>query len=280
MAIPLLGYPLSTQNGRVSNLAGDNSTVQSQLYPSSAAGDDTNRSDMDAVIEQAYRQVFFHAMRSDREPFLESQLRSGNITVRDFIRGLLLSERFQQGYYQCSSNYRMVDQVVGRVLGRPTHGDAERRAWSIVIGEKGFTAFVDAVLDSPEYMESFGYDLVPQQRSRVLPGRSLGRPRSTSNSRATGPTGAMPCRIELPATRPLRCSSWRCRRPGSMANLLPSPSSSGWAWRLSADSSWAVWSLPSPSRCFAADFLDGAFQPPESGHLAAAGTDPGLRVTG
>ena len=131
MAIPLLGYPLSTQNGRVSNLAGDNSTVQSQLYPSSAAGDDTNRSDMDAVIEQAYRQVFFHAMRSDREPFLESQLRSGNITVRDFIRGLLLSERFQQGYYQCSSNYRMVDQVVGRVLGRPTHGDAERRAWSL-----------------------------------------------------------------------------------------------------------------------------------------------------
>ena len=53
MAIPLLGYPLNTQNGRVSNLAGDNSTVQSQLYPSSAAGDDTNRSDMDAVIEQA-----------------------------------------------------------------------------------------------------------------------------------------------------------------------------------------------------------------------------------
>ena len=30
------------------------------------------------------------------------------------------------------------------------------------------------MLDSPEYMESFGYDLVPQQRSRVLPGRPLG----------------------------------------------------------------------------------------------------------
>ena len=174
MAIPLLGYPLSTQNSRVSNLAGDSSTVRSQLYPSSAAGDDTNRSEIDELIEQAYRQVFFHAMRSDREPFLESQLRSGNITVRDFIRGLLLSERFQQGYYQCSSNYRMVDQVVGRVLGRPTHGDAERRAWSIVIGQKGFTAFVDTLLDSPEYMTSFGYDLVPQQRSRVLPGRTLG----------------------------------------------------------------------------------------------------------
>ena len=103
----------------------------------------------------------------------------------------------------------MVDQVVGRVLGRPTYGDAERLTWSIVIGEKGFTAFVDEVLDSPEYMESFGYDLVPQQRSRVLPGRSVGETPITSNSRATGPTGEMPCRTELPATRPLRCSSWR-----------------------------------------------------------------------
>ena len=174
MALPLLGYPLSTQNGRVSNLAGDYSTVRSQRYGTSGAEGESARAEMDNLIEQAYRQVFFHAMRCDRELFLESQLRSGNITVRDFIRGLLLSERFQQGYYQCNSNYRMVDQVVGRVLGRPVHGDAERRAWSIVIGEKGFTAFVDAVLDTEEYMESFGYDLVPQQRSRVLPGRSVG----------------------------------------------------------------------------------------------------------
>ena len=174
MAIPLLGYSLTTQNGRVSNLAGDSSTVQLQNYGSSAAGDDSARSTMDNVIEQAYRQVFFHAMSCDRDPFLESQLRSGNITVRDFIRGLLLSERFQQGYYQVSTNYRMVDQVVGRLLGRPVHGDAERRAWSIVIAENGFTSFIDAILDSSEYMNCFGYDQVPEQRSRVLPGRAIG----------------------------------------------------------------------------------------------------------
>lgn len=174
MAVPLQAYPLTTQNARVSNLAGDTSTVRKELTGSSQGGADAYRSNIDGLIEQAYQQIFFHAMQSDRDPFLESQLRSGNITLRDFIRGLLLSERFQQGYYQCSSNYRMVDQVVGRVLGRPVHGDAERLAWSIVIGEKGFTAFVDTLLDSDEYMSSFGYDLVPQQRSRVLPGRSLG----------------------------------------------------------------------------------------------------------
>lgn len=174
MALPLLSYQLTTQNARVSNLAGDSSTVRGQLQGSGGAGGEGSRTSVDALIQTAYRQIFFHALSCDREPFLESQLRAGNITTRDFIRGLLLSERFQQGYYQCNSNYRMVDQVVGRVLGRPVHGDAERRAWSIVIGAQGFTAFVDQLLDSEEYMGSFGYDLVPCQRSRILPGQSTG----------------------------------------------------------------------------------------------------------
>lgn len=174
MALPLLNYQLTTQNSRVSNLAGDSSTVRGQFQGSSNAGGDGIRSSVDELIATAYRQIYFHAMRCDKEPFLESQLRAGNITTRDFIRGLLLSERFQQGYYQCNSNYRMVDQVVGRVLGRPVHGDAERRAWSIVIGAQGFTAFVDQLLNSEEYMQSFGYDLVPSQRSRVLPGQAVG----------------------------------------------------------------------------------------------------------
>jgi phycobilisome rod-core linker protein len=174
MPLPLLSYPLETQNSRVSNLAGDSSTVRGGLQGSAGAGSDGVRGSVDALIETAYRQIFFHAMRCDREPFLESQLRAGNITIRDFIRGLLLSERFQQGYYQCNSNYRMVDQVVGRVLGRPVHGDRERQAWSIVIGTKGFAGFVDQLLNSEEYMQAFGYDLVPSQRSRVLPGQAQG----------------------------------------------------------------------------------------------------------
>ena len=174
MALPLLSYQLTTQNARVSNLAGDSSTVRGQLQGSGGAGGEGSRTSVDALIQTAYRQIFFHALSCDREPFLESQLRAGNITTRDFIRGLLLSERFQQGYYQCSSNYRMVHQVVGSVLGRPVHGDAERRTWSIVIGAQGFTAFIDQLLDSEEYMEAFGYDLVPTQRSRVLPGQATG----------------------------------------------------------------------------------------------------------
>jgi phycobilisome rod-core linker protein len=68
----------------------------------------------------------------------------------------------------------MVDQVIGRVLGRQVYSNAERLRWSIVIAEQGFPAFVDQLLDSDEYLSNFGLDWVPSQRSRLLPGRAIG----------------------------------------------------------------------------------------------------------
>ena len=113
-------------------------------------------------------------MSCDRDRFLESQLRSGSITVRDFIRGLLLSDRFYRGYVECNGNDRVVEQVIGRVLGRPVYGQDEVKSWSIVIAEQGFAAFVDDILESPEYFERFGIDGIPDQVNRILPGRSQG----------------------------------------------------------------------------------------------------------
>ena len=126
------------------------------------------------VIERCYCQVYFHAMSSDRDPFLESQFRNGSITVRDFIRGLLLSERFRNGYVSCNNNYRIVEQVVGRVLGRNSLDQSEKLMYSVLIAEKGFEHFVDLVLNSDEYMQRFGYDRVPMQIARKLPGREVG----------------------------------------------------------------------------------------------------------
>lgn len=174
MPIPVLDYPLKTQNSRVSNLAGNHHENEPPFIGSASSGSDYVDQEIDALIERSYQQIFFHAMSCDRDPFLESQLRNGSITVKDFIRGLLLSKRFVEGYFQCSSNYRMVDQVCGRALGRPVHGNEERRSWAIVIGERGYEAFVDEILNSNEYISIFGYDRVPQQRSRVLPGQALG----------------------------------------------------------------------------------------------------------
>lgn len=163
MALPLLEAPYSTQNSRV--------PMRAALHGSGASFDQEERK---ALIEKSYRQIFFHALKVDRDPCLESQYLNGSITAKDFIRGLLLSDRFLSDYYQCNSNYRMIDQVIGRVLGRQVYSNEERLRWSIVIAEQGFPAFVDQLLNTDEYLSNFGLDLVPCQRSRLLPGRATG----------------------------------------------------------------------------------------------------------
>ncbi|MFM2204912.1 MAG: hypothetical protein RLZZ560_307 [Cyanobacteriota bacterium] len=160
MALPLLATKPITQNARVNNFA--------------VGGDEAPRTqvNVEEQIESAYRQIFFHAFKVDREPMLEMQLRNGDISTRDFIRGLLLSRKFREGFYRCNSNYRVVEQIVGRVLGREVHGDQERIAWSIVIANQGLEGLVDVLLNSSEYMDNFGLDTVPYQRSRVLAGHA------------------------------------------------------------------------------------------------------------
>ena len=113
MVFPLLSAAPASINARVNNFM--------------TTGEETPRRGnqdlraLDILIEQAYRQIFFHAFKADRDPRLESQLRSGQITVREFVRGLLLSSKFRNDFYHCNSNYRIVEHLIGRVLGRPTY---------------------------------------------------------------------------------------------------------------------------------------------------------------
>ena len=96
------------------------------------------------------------------------------MTVRDFIRGLLLSNTYRTSFYDKNSNYRFVEHTVQKVLGREVYNEREKIAWSIVVATKGIQGFVDTLLNSDEYLNSFGYDTVPYQRRRNLPGRELG----------------------------------------------------------------------------------------------------------
>ncbi|NEQ70515.1 MAG: phycobilisome rod-core linker polypeptide CpcG [Symploca sp. SIO2D2] len=170
MAIPLLSYAPLVQNSRI-----DGYEVPGEEQPTIYSTENLlSGTDLDNLIEAAYRQIFFHAFTSDRDPFLESQLRYGQITVRDFIRGLLLSPTFTDGFYAKNSNYRFVEQCVQRVLGRDVYGEREKLAWAVVVGTKGIQGFIDELLDSEEYLDNFGYDTVPYQRRRVLPGRAQG----------------------------------------------------------------------------------------------------------
>jgi phycobilisome rod-core linker protein len=166
MVLPLLNAAPASINARVNNFM-----MACKETPRRGSQD---RRAVDILIDQAYRQIFFHAFKADRDPRLESQLHSGQITVREFVRGLLLSSKFRNDFYRCNSNYRIVEHLIGRALGRPTHGIKEQIAWSIVIAERGLPELVDALLNSEEYLLNFGEDQVPYQRSRLLAGRAIG----------------------------------------------------------------------------------------------------------
>ncbi len=172
MTIPLLSYPLSSQNQRVAGFEVPGEE-QPKIY---TAGTILSDSEKNEVIWSAYRQIFNEQqlLKSNRQIGLESQLKANQITVREFIRGLILSPNFRERNYEPNNNYRFVQMCVQRVLGREVYDEKEKLAWSIVLATKGLEGFIDALLGSEEYLDNFGDDIVPYQRRRFIAQREQG----------------------------------------------------------------------------------------------------------
>jgi phycobilisome rod-core linker protein len=172
VALPLLEYTPSSQNQRVEGYEIPN---EERPYVYSTENR-TAGTEIDEVIWAAYRQIFseHQILKSNRQTALESQLRFGQLTVRDFIKGLVTSEAFRRLNYEPNSNYRFVELCVQRILGRDIYNEREKIAWSIVLATKGLNGFVEDLINSEEYLNNFGYDQVPYQRRRVLLQRNSG----------------------------------------------------------------------------------------------------------
>jgi phycobilisome rod-core linker protein len=167
MSLPLLTYPPSSQNQRVEGfeIGGDQ---QPRLYSTSNL---LSSGEMDDLIVAAYRQIFNEQQmtQSSRQLALESQLRHGQITTRDFIVGLASSDSFRWHNYDTNNNYRFVQMCVQRILGREVYNDREKYAWSIVLATKGLKTFITELVNTDEYRAHFGDTTVPYQRRRELP---------------------------------------------------------------------------------------------------------------
>ncbi|WP_416670163.1 phycobilisome rod-core linker polypeptide [Egbenema bharatensis] len=167
MTLPLLEYKPTTQNQRVPGFGlADLNEDAPYLYRTEDA---TSSSEMDDLIQAAYRQVFNEQeqLQFNRQVALETQLKNRSISVRDFIRGLAKSERFYCLVVEPNNNYRLVELALKRLLGRMPYNRDEEIAWSIQIATLGWERFVDALLDSEEYDRAFGNNVVPYQRKRM-----------------------------------------------------------------------------------------------------------------
>lgn len=172
MTLPLLTYAPSSQNHRVESyeVPGEEHSGIFTLEQNHDV------SDLDALVTAAYRQIFHEQqmLKSNRQTQLESLLRAGLISVKDFVRGLAISDAFRTWNYEVNNNYRFVELCVQRLLGRNVYDDKETLAWSIVLATQGVEGLVNALMSSDEYVSNFGDRTVPYQRRRVLPQRSQG----------------------------------------------------------------------------------------------------------
>lgn len=123
--------------------------------------------DLQVVIRAAYRQVLgnAHLMESQRLTSAESLLRNGDITVREFVRQVAKSELYQSLFFNTNSPYRFIELNCKHLLGRAPLEQTEISSHVQTYNGKGYAAEIDSYIDSEDYIQNFGENVVPCPRS-------------------------------------------------------------------------------------------------------------------
>ncbi|MEO1294258.1 MAG: phycobilisome linker polypeptide [Cyanobacteria bacterium J06636_16] len=122
--------------------------------------------DIQAVIWAAYRQVLGndHVMKAERLVSAESMLKQGHIRVRDFVRALALSELYRQKFFHDTPQVRFIELNFKHLLGRAPYDESEISEHVNLYVKQGYEAEINSYLDSAEYQENFGDQIVPYYR--------------------------------------------------------------------------------------------------------------------
>lgn len=139
---------------------------------------DWTESDLQAIFRATYRQVLGneYVMKAERLTSAESLLRQGNLTVRDFVRAVALSELYKKKFFYPNNNQRFVELNFKHLLGRPPYDEQELAFHTRLVEDKGYDAEINSYFESEEYENKFGDNIVPYYVGfQVLPGsRTVG----------------------------------------------------------------------------------------------------------
>ena len=132
-----------------------------ELWPTSS------KEDIQTIIRAVYKQVLGnpHVMESERLVTAESQLVDGSISVREFVRAVAKSDFYKARYFESCGPYRTVELNFQHILGRAPESQAEVSAHVCRCQEDGFDADIDSYIDSEEYQQAFGENVVPHARN-------------------------------------------------------------------------------------------------------------------
>jgi phycocyanin-associated rod linker protein len=129
--------------------------------------DRASADEVEVVIRAAYRQLLGndYLMNSERLISAESLLRGGNITVKDFVRAIALSELYRDKFFHSNPQNRVIELNYKHLLGRAPYDQAEIAYHTELYNSEGYEAEINSYIDSLEYQESFGESIVPYYRS-------------------------------------------------------------------------------------------------------------------
>ena len=135
------------------------------------------------AIQAAYAHVYgnAHLMDYERSVDLESQLLNGEIAIKEFVKGIAKSDFYIRNFYSNCSPTRTIELDFKHLLGRVPYSQSEISKFIAIQAESGHGAVVDAMVDSAEYLETFGKHTVPYMRSWKS---SAGAPQVTFNRTA------------------------------------------------------------------------------------------------
>ncbi|OOV34151.1 hypothetical protein BO91_02045 [Candidatus Synechococcus spongiarum LMB bulk10E] len=125
--------------------------------------------DKATLLRQLYRHVMGnpHLMETERPHALESQFLSGRLSVREFVRGLCKTPLYRSRFFETTAPYRFVEINYKHVLGRSPESQAEMGAQLDRVITVGYDAAIDWLVDSEEYSNAFGEDVVPYLQGAV-----------------------------------------------------------------------------------------------------------------
>ncbi|MGI0482641.1 phycobilisome rod-core linker polypeptide [Geminocystis sp. CENA526] len=124
-------------------------------------------SEKNSVVKAAYRQVFERDITraySQSISYLESQVKNGDISMKEFIRRLAKSPLYRKQFFEPFINSRALELAFRHILGRGPSSREEVQKYFSIVSSGGLNALVDALVDSQEYADYFGEETVPYLR--------------------------------------------------------------------------------------------------------------------
>lgn len=213
-------------------------TAPVELRPNATA------EDVEIVIRAVYRQLLGndYIMASERLTSAESLLKNRSISVRDFVLSVAKSDLYKQKFLYNNFQTRTIELNYKHLLGRAPYDEAEVIYHLDLYQNEGFDADIDSYVNSLEYQENFGENIVPYyrgfntQRSQKTVGfnRMFRLYRGYANSD----------RAQLEGSKAHLIRELAQNRTNTI--VAPSGGSDGWSYRPSSDSA--------PNTC-----LGGAF---------------------